>query len=164
MSLENILKNLSLEQRDFLLAGMINNWNYEYYLPLDSLKDQILQETEKCFDEVVYQLLNHGPPLIEKKPGEELYKFTKIGTGVALLIFNEPTPPPANPLKIGSTKGIHRGVNNGQMRKYASEIGATVGRIDNERCNFCTHSNVYYIKKGSMLLCQECFANGRRFR
>jgi len=151
--------------RDVLRAGLIAGWSLTSFNDKVSITDQIFNSTYQNLDKLLQDLMNFDPPLLERGPNGNFYRFSRIGSDVAKQIIINAEPPPSlgnNPQNIIRTyKG--RGANNKEMKKYAESIGGNFVKTSSERCNFCNHSNSIFVGKGGRLLCQECFKEGKRF-
>ena len=163
--IDKIVQSLSPGEKDILRAGLIAGWDTISFNRIDSIDDQIFPSSKKNIDKILHVLMNSNPALLERSHNGNCYRFSKIGSEIAKKIIQSVQPPNSpenNPLRIvNQYKG--RGENNRMMREYASENNANFVKLNGQRCTFCNHSNIIFLKKGSMLLCQECFKNGRRF-
>ena len=160
--IDKIVEDLSFEMKDVLRAGLIVGWSMTTVKDKNTIINQIFDITNQNLDKVLQELMNFDPPLLERGPNGNFYRFSKIGSEVAKKIIMNAEPPPSsvNNLPTITRQYKGRGTNNKEMKKYAKSIGGNFVKTSSVRCNFCNHSNSIFVGKGGKLLCQECFKGG----
>ena len=161
---EKIMNTLSDGQKDILRAGLIAGWSTQFFSSKDSIIDQVLDPTRRELDKLLQELMNYKPPLIERGPVGQNFRFSKIGAYVAKAILKNIVPylTSKKPLLTIVNSYSGRGGNNKAMKDYADLLGWSFVKQDPARCSKCHHKNTVFIKSGSTLLCQECFKRGVR--
>jgi ribosomal protein S14 len=163
--IERITKNLSDGQKDVLKAGLLSGWSTQSFFSKESIEEQILDSTKSELDTIIQKLMNHSPPLLERAGNGSNFRFTKTGVTAAKEIMKNVESYPLTTEKTIKVVNsyIGRGKNNKAMKAYAVENGAEFVKLESNRCSSCGHANLIFLKKGSKLLCQECFRRGNRF-
>jgi|ACXJ01.1.fsa_nt_gi hypothetical protein len=163
-TVEKIINNLSAEEKDILRAALIVGWSLNSFKDKNSIVNQILDSTKKNLDALLQKLMNFTPPLVDRGPNGQNYRFTKIGSIVAKEIFSQPASFPfltKKPLRIINPYPSPGEIDKA-MKEYASNTGIKYVKLDPTRCSFCHHKNRMFLKKGDTLLCPECFKRGTR--